>query len=264
MESAEPISPYFVSGPSVKGLKYFCTTRQLSQLPQYETDAFNLGLNTPEESDRVLANRASLCELASLPAVPLWLRQVHGTEVFDADQQIIAPEQDRQADAIVTTRSDRVLAILTADCLPVVFWDGPATVVGAAHAGWRGLLDGVLENTWAELIRKRPDNKDWHAWIGPAISQPCFEVGQEVYDGFVARDGELKQFFKPGLFAHKWYADLNGIAEFLLRKISSGYIQVYQSRACTYTDSKRYYSYRRSSETGRQATIVYLTSASSV
>lgn len=263
MESKTLIVPAGISGPQFAGLRYFCTRRQLEQDERLATDSFNLGLNTPENAAQIYANRERLRLLADLPAEPLWLTQVHGTVVLDADQDDLGTEEQRQADAAVTTRTDRVLAILTADCLPVILWDEAGTIIGAAHAGWRGLAAGVLERTFALMQRKTTGAAQWHAWIGPAISQDYFEVGKEVYEAFVSSQPELAQFFRPGVQAEKWYADLNKIAEYKLKQISLGSMQIHQSAACTYSESRHYYSYRRTALTGRQASLAYLIKASS-
>lgn len=263
MESKTVLVPEGISGPAFSGVRYFCTRRQLVQDEQHATDALNLGLNTPDEPAQVYANRERLYLQANLPNQPLWLTQVHGAEVLDADQQDLGSEAQRRVDAAVTTRPDRVLAILTADCLPVIMWNEAGTIIAAAHAGWRGLAAGVLENTWAVMQNKRVNCTRFHAWIGPAISQDCFEVGQEVYEEFVNAEQALTRFFKPGAISGKWYADLSGIAEFKLKQLSLGSMQVHQSRACTYSEARHYYSYRRSALTGRQASVAYLTKESS-
>lgn len=246
-----------VSGPWHAGVRYFCTTRQLDSSPGEETDAFNLGLNTPEPVDQVRQNRQSL--QAQVPARLVWLSQVHGVDILDADAPALPDEAGRLMDAAITTRQDRALAILTADCLPVVLWNEQATILGAAHAGWRGLSSGILERTWCAMKNKQSTSGLWHAWIGPAISQPNFEVGHEVYEEFVRCNKSEAHFFTPSVTPGKWYADLSAIAEYKLKRISSNTIHVYQSHSCTYADSLRFYSYRRSALTGRQATIAYLT-----
>lgn len=245
-----------VSGPDQSGLLYFCTTR-IGGSSSGERASLNLGTNTGDDPLQVQTNRQRLRDV--LGAEPVWLQQVHGTDVLDADQDVL-PDEPRLFDAAVTTRSDRVLAILTADCLPVVVWDGRASVVGVAHAGWRGLQAGVLARMMALIKQRRPQAQQWRAWIGPAISQPCFEVGQEVFDAFVQADPANRPFFIAGQQAGKWQADLSGMAARQLELLCPGDIQVYFSQLCTYTESERFYSYRRSPQTGRQATIARLTS----
>lgn len=250
-----------VSGPAQSGLLYFCTTRS-GGVSDGECASLNLGLNTGDDPQRVQANRQRLQSF--LGAEPVWLQQVHGTQVLDADVDSLPEASSRQFDAAVTTRPDRVLAILTADCLPVVIWDRQARVAGAAHAGWRGLQAGVLARTLDLMQRRCPQANAWQAWIGPAISQPCFEVGQEVLDAFrQAGDGfqGLDEFFIPGRVPGKWQADLSGLARRQLETLCGGDIQVHLSHLCTYQDQARFYSYRRSAQTGRQATLARLTGA---
>src|SRR5699024_10230941 len=149
-----------------------------------------------------------------LPNPPVWLQQVHGTRVFHPDTCMMPDHEAPEADAAVTTEPDRVLAILTADCLPVVIGCPEVSVLGVAHAGWRGLAAGVLRDTVATLKRHgsiRPGHR-LRAWIGPAISQPCFEVGNDVVQAFVSTNASYGSFFIPGARADKWLADLAGIA----------------------------------------------------
>lgn len=243
-----------VGGPEQAGLLYFCTTRA-GGVSQGERESLNLGLNTGDDPQRVQANRQRMVDF--LGVEPIWLAQVHGTDVLDADQDLL-PAEPRQFDAAVTTRSDRTLAILTADCLPVVIWDEQARVVGVAHAGWRGLQAGVLERTWQAMVRRCPQAGSWQAWIGPAISHKHFEVGQEVFDAYVRAEPELATFFNAGKRPGKWQADLPAIARHRLEQLSPGAMKVHLSGLCTFEDDARFYSYRRSPQTGRQVTIARL------
>ena len=246
-----------VSGPEQAGLLYFCTTRA-GGVSQDERSSLNLGLNTGDEPERVQRNRQRVAD--SLGSEPIWLAQVHGTDVLDADQDVL-PDAPRQFDAAVTTRQDRSLAILTADCLPVVIWDDQAQVLGVAHAGWRGLQAGVLERTWQAMSARCPQAQSWQAWIGPAISQAHFEVGQEVFDAYVLPNPSLAAFFVPGQRPGKWQADLPGIARHRLEQLCPGKMTVHLSGLCTFKQDDLFYSYRRSPLTGRQATIAGLGAA---
>ncbi|MGG4579842.1 MULTISPECIES: peptidoglycan editing factor PgeF [Alcaligenes] len=243
-----------VSGPEQAGLLYFCTTRA-GGVSQDERDSLNLGLNTGDDPERVQVNRQRLADFLGLE--PVWLAQIHGTDVLDADQDVL-PAMPRQFDAAITTRRDRTLAILTADCLPVVIWDEQSQVLGVAHAGWRGLQAGVLERTWQAMAARCPQAQSWQAWIGPAISQEHFEVGQEVFDAYVQDEPELAAFFIQGKRPGKWQADLPGIARHRLEKLSPGKMTVHLSGLCTFQENGLFYSYRRSPLTGRQATIARL------
>lgn len=241
-----------VRGLPWPGVRYFCSTRAggFSAAPW---DGLNLGLHVDDAPAAVLRNRALLAD--GLPAEPLWLRQVHGIEVCDADAW--AGGEAPQADAAVTTRPNRPLAVLTADCLPVVLADDGGRVLGVAHAGWRGLAAGVLENTLARMRPKAPADSRWRAWIGPAIGQASFEVGPEVREAFVAPDPAAAPFFAARPGSDRWLADLPAIARH--RLYAAGVDHIECSGHCTYRDAQRFYSYRRAARTGRQATVAWLT-----
>lgn len=216
----------------------------------------NLGDACGDLPHAVEANRARLRRV--LPGEPRWLRQVHGTVVVDiaevagAAEVVAAPV----ADAAVTSLPGVVLAIQTADCLPVLFADARRRVVGAAHAGWRGLCAGVLEASVDALCERgaRPDSLC--AWLGPAIGPAAFEVGDEVREAFELRDRSAARHFVPGPAAGKWFADLPAIARDRLR--ACGVDRVVGSDACTYHDPQRFYSYRRDGRTGRMASFIWI------
>jgi YfiH family protein len=276
-----------VTGPQWAGVNYFCTTRAggVGVAPH---DTLNLGRRAGDNPDTVAENRRRV--RAAVPAEPLWLRQVHGSEVVDADAMDAAgepaagepaagepaasepaagepaagesttgaPAQDEPAvDASVTTQPGRVLAVMVADCLPVVITDSKGLVLGAAHAGWRGLSGGVLENTLAAMRAKAPQAEGWRAWVGPGIGPQHFEVGQDVLDAFTADDPATARYFtpRPGL-SGKWLADLAGLADFRLRR--AGVQEVALSGLCTVSASDRFFSYRRDGETGRMALLAWL------
>lgn len=206
----------------------------------------NLGDHVGDDPARVAQNRAML--RTGLPAEPVWLQQVHGIRVLDADGDIASTE----ADASVTRRADRVCVVLTADCLPVLFCDVEGNVVAAAHAGWRGLLGGMLEATVAAM---HVPGADVMAWLGPAIGAQAFEVGDEVRDAFIAEHPAASAAFvahRPG----KWLADIYALARMRLQGI--GVTRLYGGGACTYTESARFYSYRREGVTGRMASLIWL------
>ncbi len=241
-----------VTGPAWQGVSYFCTTRAggVGVAPH---DTLNLGLRAEDNPEAVAENRRRV--RAAVSADPLWLRQVHGSEVVDAD----APDAPAEpaVDASVTAQPGRVLAVMVADCLPVVIADVHGTVLGAAHAGWRGLAGGVLENTLQAMRAKAPQASGWRAWVGPGIGPQHFEVGQDVLDAFIADDPATARFFapRPGL-AGKWLADLAGLADFRLRR--AGVQEVSLSGECTVTRKDRYFSYRRDGVTGRMALLAWL------
>ena len=242
------------------GVQFFTTTRAGGVgLPPYNT--FNLGMGAGEDPAFVSVNRQRL--RAHIPSDPIWLKQVHGHSVVDADvahADLKALLDDPpSADASVTTVPERVLAILTADCLPVVMADGEGTVLGVAHAGWRGLASGVLENTLDLMRQRKPRATGWRAWVGPGIGNTVFQVGDEVRAAFHGHGAD-----QPGLFvpdpstSGKWLADLPGLACWRLRQYGVEDVKV--SGLCTVTDPlERFFSYRRDKVTGRMATIAWLT-----
>jgi polyphenol oxidase len=209
----------------------------------------NLGTHVGDEPDAVAQNRALLRSL--LPAEPAWLSQVHGALVANAANVEDSPE----ADASIATEPGVVCVIQTADCLPVLFCDSRSTVVGAAHAGWRGLAGGVLENTVACM--RNAGAQDILAWLGPAIGPECFEVGQDVFDAFVTRDMHAALAFKPiSDKPGKYLADIYILARWALSRI--GVTRVSGGQFCTVTDRERFYSYRRDKKTGRMASLIWL------
>lgn len=247
-----------VSGASFTGVRYFSTTRQ-GGVSTGPWASLNLGLHTDDRPDHVQQNRDRL--LALLPATPVWLNQVHGIAVHDADnpskQAWQSPNLLPVADAAVTCQINTPLAIMTADCLPVVLSNVEGTVLGVAHAGWRGLAAGVLEATLHALQQKSNASTQWQAWIGPAISQPFFEVGDDVYNAFTGQDPTTVLYFYQGAQPSKWLADLPGLAFHRLQQ--AGVKLVQRSNLCTYNQPASFYSYRRAAVTGRLATLAWLT-----
>lgn len=192
-----------------------------------------------------------------------WLDQVHGIDVVDEAEVSVGragKQKLPQADAVITSRPDHGLAILTADCLPVVIGCAQGRMLGVAHAGWRGLAAGVLEATLRRLQhRALGASMVWRAWIGPSIRQPCFEVGADVYRAFTKLDPAYDIHFIPGNQPQKWLADLQGLAA--RRLYQAGVERVDVAAHCTCRDADRFYSYRCRSDTGRQATVAWLTGA---
>lgn len=207
--------------------------------------SFNLAAHVHDDPLAVAENRRRLRE--ALPAEPIWLNQVHGTQVVQADAASGVPD----ADASFTRTSHTVCAVLTADCLPVLFCARDGSVVAAAHAGWRGLASGVLEATLAAM-RISPDQVI--AWLGAAIGPAVFEVGAEVREAFIASHPTSVTAFTAR--QHKWLADIYTLAR--IRLNACGVRAVYGGGLCTYTDVARFYSYRRDATTGRMATLIWL------
>ena len=208
--------------------------------------SMNLGHRIEDDMQSLLANRALLRDF--LPGDPKWLLQVHGARVADAD----GLQQPVEADAAVARKPGSVCTVMVADCLPVLLTDRAGSVVAAAHAGWRGLAAGVLENTVGAMGRA-PD--ELLAYFGPAIGPSAFEVGADVRDAFLARSADAASAFaahKPG----KWLADLFALARQRLRAI--GVTQIYGGGLCTYSDRRRFFSHRRDKVTGRMAALIWL------
>lgn len=230
--------------PAPARVKACVTTRAGGvSLPPFET--FNLGDHVEDDAQAVAHNRQRL-QLA-LGCRPAWLRQVHGILVAAAD-----PLQVVEADASWTATPGVAAAVLTADCLPVLFCDRAGTRVAAAHAGWRGLVGGVLEATLDALAVPADEVL---VWLGPAIGPQAFEVGAEVREAFLAAHAQAAQAFISSQNAGRFMADIYALAR--LRLAACGVTAVYGGGLCTVSDP-RFYSYRRAARTGRFASLVWL------
>jgi YfiH family protein len=238
----ELIQPDWSAAPNIKA---FTTTRK-SGVSGNQWARLNLGRNCGDHVRHVEKNRALLGAL--LPSDPYWLRQVHGTQVVSLDADF---NSEQEADASVCMTPSRVCAILTADCLPVLFCDRAGTKVAAAHAGWRGLANGVLEATVAAMNCKATELM---AWLGPAIGPHAFEVGSDVRDAYLDVDMGNEIAFKP--HSDRWLADIYSLATLALARV--GVKQVSGGQYCTYTDKENFFSYRRDGETGRMATVIWM------
>ena len=214
-------------------------------------DNWNLGDHVGDAPSAVAENRRRLAARAGLPEGRIgWLSQVHGTDLVPLDPLSMAGESPAQGDASVTTHRALACAILTADCLSVLFCDRQGRRVAAAHAGWRGLAAGVLERTLAAF----PQPDQVLAWLGPAIGPGAFEVGVEVYDAFVSQDPAQKAAFTP--HRERYLADLYQLAR--RRLTLAGVGGIYGGGECTFSDTRRFYSYRRDGVTGRMASLIWL------
>jgi YfiH family protein len=231
--------------PMPANVRSLQTTRRggVSRAPY---DSLNLGDHVGDNPLAVAQNRQRLNRL--MPSEPVWLEQVHGTQVVNAD----LASCKLRGDASVAHRPGSVCVVMTADCLPVLLCDEAGTVVGAAHAGWRGLCDGVIEATIAAM--NTPAAK-LLAWLGPAISQPAFEVGAEVRAAFIAKDAQAVSAFVPGVDG-KWQADIYQLARLRLQAL--GVTQIYGGQHCTFHEAARFFSYRRDGVTGRMGTFIWL------
>ncbi|GAB4127295.1 MAG: purine nucleoside phosphorylase YfiH [Sideroxydans sp.] len=236
------ILPDWPAPPHVRAIQ---TTRRggVSRAPY---DQFNLAQHVGDDPVTVSRNRMLLAPF--MPSEPVWLEQVHGTAVASAD----AAACRALADASVARQRGSVCVVMTADCLPVLLCDEAGTVVAAAHAGWRGLCDGVIEAT-VQAMGVAPHSL--LAWLGPAISQRHFEVGAEVRAAFVARHGQAAEaFIAQG--EGKYLADLYLLAHQRLNAL--GVTRIHGGTYCTYAEPERFYSYRRDGVTGRMGTFIWL------
>ncbi len=185
-----------------------------------------------------------------LPSEPLWLQQVHGAAVLQSGDPAF-DDGPPDADAVISSKANEVIAVRTADCLPVLLCGMAGDEIAAAHCGWRGLAADVLANT---IEAMQTPASDLIAWFGPAISQVAFEVGEDVRDAFMAADSTASSCFEANERG-RWQADLYALARQKLAK--SGVTQVFGGGLCTYTDATRFFSYRREGETGRMVTFIY-------
>jgi len=255
--------------PAPANVRTIVTTRHGPGLSRSPFDAFNLGAHCGDDPQAVAQNRARLRDALQLPGEPLWLRQVHGTSVMIAPPPFTGKDgasvagtdrgarakslpEEPEADAALTHTPGVVLAILTADCLPVLFCAHDGSEIAAAHAGWRGLRAGVLENTLAAM---RTPRHDILAWLGPAIGAQSYEVGDEVRDAFVMHDRGAAQAFSPTRSGH-WQCDLYALARQRLN--AAGVTRIHGGGLDTFSDP-RFYSFRRDgARSGRFATLIWL------
>jgi YfiH family protein len=241
----EPVVPDWPAPARVRAL----VTTRAGGVSAGGCASLNLGTRCGDDAAAVAENRSRLA--ARLPSEPVWLRQVHGVTVADADAARAAAGEP-EADASVARRAGTVCAVLVADCMPVLFSDDAGTVVAVAHAGWRGLAAGVLEATLAAM-HARPDSV--LAWLGPAIGPRVYEVGDEVRAAFLARDSQAAKAFVPTRPGH-WLLDLYLVAR--QRLAARGVTRVSGGGLCTYSDAARFFSHRRDPRSGRMAALVWL------
>jgi len=236
------------------------TTLILGGVSTGDYSQFNLAAHVGDDLLAVKANRVKLVEDLRLPAEPVWLEQVHSNRVIFAEQQVAsdsaasqpAKQAIVQADASISRQKGVVCAVLTADCLPVFFCNQSGTEVAVAHAGWRGLHAGLLSNTVKTM--KSPA-EELLVSLGPAIGVEAFEVGDEVFRAFVDKNSKNKSaFVKTG--KHHYLCDIYQLARIELRSV--GVVQIAGENYCTYSEPQRFYSYRRQKNTGRMASLIWL------
>lgn len=233
--------------PAPANVQAFATTRNggVSDGPYA---SLNLGTHVGDDPQAVAENRARVG--SHLPVRPLWLQQVHGVDVVNA--QCTCP--DAQADAAIARVTNQICTVMTADCLPVLFCDVAGTAVGAAHAGWRGLAGGVLENTVKAM---QVDAGSVMAWLGPAIGPESFEVGEDVRKAFLAHSAQAESAFVSTGVPGKYLADLYALARIRLRAL--GVAHVYGGGRCTLREADTFFSARREgTRSGRQASLIWL------
>lgn len=256
------ITPTWPAALQVKAL----TTLRTGGVSAKPFDSFNLAEHVDDNPSAVKENRNLLRTLAKLPQEPCWINQVHGTTVLNlanypsystASSSFIVPT----ADASVCINANHISVVLTADCLPILLCDQKGTRVAAVHAGWRGLAAGIVQETVESLDC---DPKSLMAWLGPAIGPQVFEVGKDVKDAFnMTEDSSAFEAIatastKDGSSTEKWLANLYTLARLRLRHL--GISQIYGGEFCTFTEKDKFYSFRRSTPTGRQATLIWLES----
>ena len=232
--------------PAPAGVRAFVTTRA-GGTSEGEYATMNLGLNSGDRPEHVQANRAIV--RSHLPADPAYLAQVHGADVLDLDEGVPG---GARADAAVSRQPRRVAVVLTADCMPVFLCDRAGTRIAVAHAGWRGMAAGVLENAVGAL-GVAPD--EVFAWMGPTIGPDAFEVGPEVREAFVAHDPRAAAAFRPHK-PGKFMADLYHLAR--SRLSAAGVRDIHGGGFCTFHEPERFFSYRRVQKSGRMGAFIWI------
>ena len=237
------IYPDWPAPASVKALQ----TTRLGGVSAAPYNSLNLGLHVGDDPVRVNHNRQLLAPF--MPSEPVWMEQVHGIEVANAD----AADCRVVADAAIARKRGSVCVVMTADCLPVLLCDDAGSVVAAAHAGWKGLVAGVIEATVKEMDTAP---QQLMAWLGPTIGAHAFEVGEDVRSAFMAHAAAAAAAFVPLAAEGKYRADIVRLARHRLNAL--GISRVYGGTFCTYHQKDRFYSYRRDGVTGRMGTFIWL------
>jgi YfiH family protein len=241
-----------VDWPAPANVRAVCTLRDggVSTGPY---GSLNLAGHVGDDAQAVATNRARLKSHLSLPHEPLWLSQVHGTRVIDADRMVSSDvSATPEADAAITRSHGRVLAVMVADCMPILLCRRDGSGVAVAHAGWRGLAAGIVEAAVGGLA---DDADQVIAWLGPAIGPDHFEVGSEVRDAFCAGNPRSAVAFTPNARG-RWQCDLHRLA--VQRLEGSGVRCIGGQRRCTYRESESFFSYRRDGRTGRFAALLWM------
>lgn len=232
--------------PAPEHIHAFTTTRK-GGVSEGVFGSFNLASHVDDQSSAVTSNRQLLKAFYELPAEPCWLQQIHSNQVIDAHRF-----ESIEADASWTSSKDVVCTALTADCLPVFFTNKEGSCVAMAHAGWRGLLNGVISETFSAMQIK-PEH--CLVWLGPAIGPDAFEVGTEVRKSFSDKDSKTLNAFSQKDQGH-WLCDMPQLARIELQQL--GIRQIFGGNQCTYADKEHFYSFRRDGSTGRMASLIWM------
>jgi len=243
----ETVTPDWPAPASI----HACTTTRRGGVSEIPYASLNLAAHVGDLEVRVAQNRQLLQEQLGLPQPPQWMNQVHGTEVLSARQSVAGCE----GDAIFSDQPGRVCAVMTADCLPLLICNRSGSEVAALHAGWRGLADGVIESTVAQL---QSGADELLVWLGPAIGPAAFEVGEEVRDTFIATHSAAAAAFTRSP-AGRWLADIYQLAR--LRLLLLGVENIYGGDRCTFSEPEQFFSYRRDGVTGRMASLIWIAAA---
>ncbi|EKD74083.1 MAG: hypothetical protein ACD_45C00083G0005 [uncultured bacterium] len=239
------IQPDWPAPPNVKA----CTTTRVGGVSLAPYNELNLALHVGDAKQHVQKNRTLLKTRLALPSEPIWLEQTHSTIVVPAT----ADNLGKEADATFASEPNCVCVVLTADCLPILLCNRAGTHVAAIHAGWRGLANGIIENTLKTLDLP---SGELLAWLGPAIGPNAFEIGHEVRDLFLKSHPDTEQAFLPSPNG-RWLGDLYALAS--LRLHTLGITNIYGKPYCTYSDKEQFFSYRRDgSKTGRMASLIWI------
>jgi len=234
----------YANWPAPKNIIALATTRRNGfSLSPFGSN--NMGLHVQDNSEHVIANRNAVIERLGLPNTPEWLEQTHSTTCV-----VIENEHNRSADAAITRKTDQVIAIMTADCLPILLCDKAGNEIAGIHAGWKGLVNGIIETTLEKMQSK---SHNLLAWIGPSICKTCYQVGDDVRDLYTERYSFAADYFQPD--GNRWRAAMPQLAEAILKQ--TGIMSVYQSNACTFERKNDFYSYRREGQTGRIASLIW-------
>lgn len=205
----------------------------------------NLGLHVGDNPVHVMANRNALGTSLHLPSTPEWLEQAHTNLCV-----VVEDDKNRTADATITRRANTVLSVMTADCQPILLCNKQGTEIAAIHAGWKGLVNGIIENTVAKM---QSSPSDIIAWLGPSICPRCFEVGSEIRDMYLQKYPFTDASFEQN--GTKWLANLPLLSEKILNQLMI--FNIYASNKCTFESKNEFYSYRREQQTGRMTSLIW-------